>query len=648
MEFVNRKAPIVLKPYRARPFKPIEWMTEQELWDGRGGTLVFDSEFYSNYALIAFKCVHTNKVLMFETKPGVYMNVKKLSWILHNYTVVGFNSYDFDIPMVWLAYYFQDNAIMMDGVQQLIFENMRRGDFTRYYGFRIPDTSHIDLIEVCPLRGSLKTYGARLHTPRLQDLPFKPGIELTDDQIPIVANYCVNDLDITQLIRQELKEELDLRSIMSVEYNTDLMSKSNAQLSEAILSAELQKLTGKRPKKVEHIEASTHNYKVPNNIFFQTEPLKQALSVIAGANYEVLENGRLVVPPAVEALNMRIGKASYTIGNGGLHSKEKVISHSADNETFLDDVDVASYYPRIILNAGMFPKQLGPNFLKVYQAIYDRRIKAKEDKNISVSETLKIALNGAFGKLGSPYSILYSPELLIQVTVTGQLALLMLIEKLEMHGFTVASANTDGIVVKGPISRRAEMDEIVKLWATILSYQTEKTEYKFFSSRDVNNYIAIKKPDAKGKYEIKGKGAYLDAWSNPKLKIFRFHKNPMTTICIQAATQFIINGTPVEDTIKANNDIRNFIAVRNVSGGAHKDGEYLGKVVRWYYAKGVYGTINAINNGHTVSMSEGAKPCMDLPDSLPNDIDYNWYVAYSNRILENLDRRKKTREVAFL
>lgn len=647
MEFVNRKAPIVLKPYKVRPFKPIEWMTEQEIWDGRGGTLVFDSEFYNNYALIAFKCVATKKVLMFETRPGVYMNVKKLSWVLHNYTVVGFNSYSFDIPMLWLAYHYQDNLIMMDGVQQLIMENMRRRDFSRYYSFTIPDTKHIDLIEVCPLQGSLKTYGARLHVPRLQDLPFPPFTDLTDEQIPIVANYCVNDLDITATIREELKEELDLRATMSIEYRTDLMSKSNAQLSEAILSAELQKLTGKRPKKVENIEASIHNYKVPANIFFQTEPLQKALGVIAGATYNVLENGRLIVPDVVEALNMRIGKASYTIGNGGLHSKEKVTSHSADDETFLDDIDVASYYPRIILNAGMFPKQLGPNFLKVYQAVYDRRIKAKADKNISISETLKIALNGAFGKLGSPYSILYSPELLIQVTVTGQLALLMLIEALEMNGFIVASANTDGIVVKGPISRRSEMDAIVKLWAQHLSFQTEKSEYQFFSSRDVNNYIAIKKPDVKGKHEVKGKGAYLDAWSNPKLKIFRFHKNPMTTICIQAATQFIIDGTPVEETIRASTDIREFVAVRNVSGGAHKDGEYLGKVVRWYYAKGVYGTINAINNGHTVSMSEGAKPCMDLPDSLPKDIDYNWYVAYSNRILENLDRRKKTREVAF-
>ena len=36
--------------------------------------------------------------------------------------------------------------------------------------------------------------------------------------------------------------------------------------------------------------------------------------------------------------------------------------------------------------------------------------------------------------------------MLIQTTVTGQLALLMLIENIELAGFTVVSANTDGIV----------------------------------------------------------------------------------------------------------------------------------------------------------------------------------------------------------
>ena len=54
----------------------------------------------------------------------------------------------------------------------------------------------------------------------------------------------------------------------------------------------------------------------------------------------------------------------------------------------------------------------------------------KEERSYlkTTSDTLKICVNGSFGKLGSKFSFLYAPELLIQTTMTGQLALLMLIE----------------------------------------------------------------------------------------------------------------------------------------------------------------------------------------------------------------------------
>jgi DNA polymerase elongation subunit (family B) len=66
---------------------------------------------------------------------------------------------------------------------------------------------------------------------------------------------------------------------------------------------------------------------------------------------------------------------------------------------------------------------------------------------------MKIAANGVFGKLGSPWSILYAPHLMVAVTLTGQLALLMLIERAERMGISVVSANTDGVGHTGPARR---------------------------------------------------------------------------------------------------------------------------------------------------------------------------------------------------
>jgi hypothetical protein len=66
--------------------------------------------------------------------------------------------------------------------------------------------------------------------------------------------------------------------------------------------------------------------------------------------------------------------------------------------------------------------------------------------------------------------------------------------------------------------------------------------------------------------------------------------------------------------------------MRSVRGGACKNGEYLGKAIRWYYAAGEQGVILNAKNGHHVPRSEGAKPIMRLPTVLPDDIDYQYYI----------------------
>jgi len=104
---------------------------------------------------------------------------------------------------------------------------------------------------------------------------------------------------------------------------------------------------------------------------------------------------------------------------------------------------------------------MADHFQTIYQKILDDRLAAKNSGDSVTSNTIKIVLNGSFGKLGSKWSILYAPRLLLQVTLTGQLALLMLIEMIEDAGIPVVSANTDGIVIKCPANRKSELDNIV-------------------------------------------------------------------------------------------------------------------------------------------------------------------------------------------
>jgi len=269
----------------------------------------------------------------------------------------------------------------------------------------------------------------------------------------------------------------------------------------------------------------------------------------------------------------------------------------------------------------------------------ENRIKEleKELKQVSVTtDSIKISVNGSFGKLGSKYSALYAPDLMLQVTITGQLALLMLIERIESVGIPVVSANTDGIVMKCPKVRYDELNLIIEQWENDTNFKTEETQYKAVYSRDINNYIAVK-TDGK----CKTKGAYNNPWSDHKSAIFRFHKNPQTTICIEAVVELISKGNEIEKTISNCNEISKFVAVRNVKGGAVKSGKYLGKVVRWYYAKGEQGYIEYKVNGNKVPKSDGGKPCMGLPAEFPNDIDYDWYIKEAEGILFDIGYYKK-------
>lgn len=637
------KSAVVLKPYKPREFKSYELMTDQEIEQYAGGYLAFDIEVYGNYFLIAFRCILTNKCIVFEKYEGHSFDIRKLYWVMHNYTVVGFNSLKFDAPLLWYAHREASLEQLKELTRQLIFDGLRVSEFERGYGVKIPQTAHIDLMEVAPLKGGLKTYGARLHCERLQDLPFDPDMELDHDQMRIVRDYCINDLDTTILLFNNLLEQLKLRDELSAQYRENLMSKSDAQIAEAVISAELKRMTGTEPRKPKIEPGRVFRYKVPTWMRYQTPLMQGVLDAVSSADYVVSSNGRVDIPEAITKLKINIGSGLYRMGNGGLHSSEKVTCHVSDSNSVLIDRDVASYYPAIVLNLGLFPEHLGTNFLSVYRTLVDRRLAAKKAKQSAVADALKITINGAFGKLGSPHSVLYAPDLMIQVTLTGQLSLLMLIEALELSGIPIVSANTDGIVMKVPRDKLDICGQIVKQWEETTGFVTEDTEYTALYSRDVNAYIAVK-PDG----SCKGKNAYTDPWSGgSKTAIFRFHKNPRATICIEAVYGHLTKGTAIEETIRLCKDVTKFICVQNVKGGAHKNSDYLGKVVRWYYASAERGTINYVLNNNKVPDSEGAKPLMDLPKELPEDVDYDWYIRKAQDMLVDIGHAKPPGEVGF-
>jgi len=576
--------------------------------------LTLDIEVYKNYLLVMFKQVGGNKVRCFEMTPTQPLNAQNIKTIMAKYTTIGFNSINFDLPILAAAINGADNQTLKDLADKIIVQDMKHWQL----GIEVPaNWDHIDIKEPAPgVMTSLKTYGARMHASKLQDLPIEPNASINPTQYELMRQYCLNDLETTEALYTSLLAQFDLREKMSAIYGENLMSKSDAQIAEVVIKTELTKekvRVNKSPIK----PGQTFKYKMPDFIKFNNDVFNDLKQRVIDSVFTIEKTGSVKIPKLI-ADKVPFDGAAYQFGIGGLHSTEEKQAIIKRDGEFLCDFDVASFYPNIILGQNLHPKHLTPKFLNVYKSIVDKRIAAKKTGDKVTADSLKITINGSYGKFGSKYSFLYSPDLMIQTTITGQLSLLMLIEQVTAVGARVVSANTDGIVIHGDNAIYNDVLDVCFDWELQTGYELEETRYNALYSANVNNYIAVKD---KG---VKCKGWYAPAGLS---------KNPTNLICVDAVIAHITEGAPIKQTITSCSDITKFLTVRAVKGGGEWGGEYLGKVVRWYHSTNG-APITYKTNGNKVAKSDGSKPLMDLPDEIPTDIDYQVYINEAQNILE--------------
>jgi hypothetical protein len=591
--------------------------------------LVFDCEVYKNFFLVAFKTIDKTK----STTIKITSSDSKLSdgdrtklvRILKKYEVVGFNSQSYDIPIILRALN-SATAYEIYLMSKFIIESGSNWWATyKHFNINVPNfIQHIDIKNPCPaIKVGLKLLGARMHAPKLQELPIDPDSLLTESDMLEIEKYCFNDVNITIMLYEKIKERVDLRRILSNKYSIDLKSKSDAQIAETVIKNELG------IKYIEIPKVKTVTYNAPEFIKFKSEKLNGLLHSLENHCFEIDTKGYVKLPDSL-CLKTRVGQSEYQLGLGGLHSIEHSRKVTADEDYLLIDKDVASYYPAIILKLKLYPPQLGSRFLGVYKKIVDERLAAKKAGNKVINESLKIVINGSFGKLGSKYSCMYSPELLLRVTLTGQLSLLMLIEALESKGIEVVSANTDGFVSKIPREKLQLYQAICKKLESQTDFTLEDTHYKTMCSRDVNNYIALAIDN-----KFKKKGIFAPDDADEQLK-----KNPTSRILTTAIENYILSNTDIKTTIKSCRDVTQFIQVRTVNGGAMYQGKYLGRVVRWIYSTKsndfiYYKKPNKKGNHNKVPKSDNSRPIMDF-DGFPDDIDYQRYIDETYKTMKEI------------
>ena len=582
-------------------------------------TIILDTECYRDFFLLAFYNIDTGGTLTIRLTADQPFDKKTALNIMAKNTTVSFNGLGYDLPLIVLACSGASNEELKDLSDKLIKSN-KSWEVIRNSQIVIPDWDHIDIMNVAPGMAGLKTYAGRIHAQKLQDLPYDPEKILTGDDMDELEKYCINDLHLTSILYQTLLPQIELREKMGEQYGLDLRSKGDAQIAEAVLKHELESV-GVRIARPSIPEGTTFKYYAPDWIHFEDPVLQQLYNDAMNTEFKIQPSGAVAIP---EKLGRKVAynDAEYTIGIGGLHSNETGTTIKCGADDVLFDVDFASYYPSIILGERYYPKHLGEEFLKIYSNIVKRRLAAKASGDMVTANSLKIVVNSSFGKFGSKYSFLYAPNLLIHVTLTGQLGLLMLIEHITQAGGRAVSANTDGVVILCPRSRLESVREAMFRFELISGFDLEETHYKSIHIESVNNYMAVKTNGS-----VKGKGTFAETG---------MMKNPQYSICAEAAREYVSQSIDVEQYITGCSDVRKFLSLRKVTGGAVWDGEEVGKVVRWYVSNnGKAQPILYKTNGNKVPRTDRAVPMMDISvNTIPKDLDREWYINETKKMLE--------------
>lgn len=603
--------------------------------------VVFDVEINPNIFHVGFKSIEKGKVIQIETPLGEdgklsKQDIAKLKKILTSYTIIGFNSTKYDIPMVKAALKGKTNYEMFEISKEIVGRDGSKGMqpwvADKKFNLGYLKVTHIDLQEPAPgVMVSLKKYGARLHSQKIQDLPYAFDKYLTQEEHEENKKYNINDLDTTIDLYNYIKTEIDIRYVMSDNYKMDLMSKGGAQIAESVLIQELNK-KNVTVEKFKAPKGYIMKYNPPECLAFSSDNLNEFLNNIIDEEFK-LSKGKVVLPKWM-TVPQEIHGFKVKLGIGGIHSQEKKLVAIADEDYVIRNCDVGSYYPNLMMAYNYYPKNIGKQFLNIFSTIYQDRMKAKAAKRKDESDSKKLILNGTFGKLGSNYSKIFAPELMIHVTISGQLLLMMLIEWLREEGIEVLSTNTDGIEYKVHRSRVQEIEDMIEEWSELTKQPMEHGTYKLLAARDVNNYVAI--------YEDgpKAKGAY----SEENIK-----KDAVHQIVYKAIRDYLYDNTPLEKTIHECDDVRQFISCKAATGGADwtcpQTGKttILGKVVRWYYSRKNGAPImkikpNATGNRVKVATTDYAVPLMELPkdNKIPKDLDKRYYVLLSINALGDL------------
>ena len=486
--------------------------------------------------------------------------------------------------------------------------------------------------DVMPLNSSLKQLeGFQGHNIHESDVDFKIDRPLTEAEKTETVKYCTNDVEETMNVFSENINDFNALLWLVKEYNFPLsyMSKTKAQISAEILECQpkdrddewdlsvlpciqLQNkkrwLTVKRKKKKG--EPSVNDKRVgrvfmrPDEWFLDTK----------------YQDYRLYFETEVAGVE-------HTLAWGGIHGGRKQYHYKCDADHLMIHVDVASYYPRLMIFHDLLTRNAKRP--EKFRQIYERRIELKHAGKKKEQAPLKIVINGTYGICKDPQNKAYDPRNANLVCVNGQLMLLDLIEHLqEVDSFELIQSNTDGLIIKIHRKDFELVDDICYEWESRCNMELEFDFIKEIWQGDVNNYV-FKQFDGK----IERKGAYVKELSS---------MDNYLPIINKAILDLMLKGIPIEQTINECDELVMFQKIckltSNYSYVTHNDKKYYNKCYRVFASNSSFdGPVKKIKaDGRadkfaTTSVNSFIENGDLRGVKVPMRLDKDWYIAEAKK-----------------
>lgn len=515
------------------------------------------------------------------------------------------------------------------------------------------------------LRVGLKEIQVTMQYKNVQEFVCDWSKPLPIEDFDSMIDYNINDIESTSALLDRCKKDIDLRLAIEDEYGVKVLSKDGVNIGMKILTHKYLEKTGLTWWDIKDLRSPQAYIPLKDVILpfikYDSPILK---SVLDEMKTQVVSPGRKGYEK-----NFVFGGLRYTVGVGGIHSKnDPEIVIPAEDEMLID-IDVASLYPSMLIEYGFYPKHLGPEFLEVYSQIRSERIEAKHNGDKIKDSTLKLALNGLSGNLQNEHNFCYSPFAVMQIRINGQLLLLMLAEKLVELGCRIVQANTDGLFVLLKKSIYDKVNNVCREWEQLTKLTLEEDRFEAMYQYAINDYIAVKEgyTDIRDRFlageqivqkkktgelyksieqiqddYIKQKGMFITK--------VQLGKGLTPKIIPEAVIKYFVDGIPVEDTIKGCKDIKKFLMAEKTGKQwnveymkediqrtnrfyASTNGGYLWKWKQVGNAEKQYQNMLAAS-GVTLLNKFDYKPIED------RKINYRYYLRECYKIIEDLKPRQ--------